>query len=198
MNKKPISELTDNQLLRLVKNENSSEAFLEIVNRHEKLFFNMCSKYAKKSQFIEYDEVIKDSYFVIGEAIRTYKQNRKTKISTWICHYSRFFLLKKIAYLSKTQLEMGLDDITLDKINMKDNHFNEIKILDIKDRVTTILDSLPDKRIKKIFECRYFSDKSETWNDISKKLNVSATYIINLHDKGCSIIKKLLESKDIN
>lgn len=185
-----IKSLTDIKLLRMVKNDNSSEAFLEIANRHQKLFYDVCSKYSKKSHLIKYDEIIKDMYFVLNEAIRTYKQGRKTKLSTWISHFSRFYCLKKITYLTKNEFDTGLDYTALEVINLKNNKFTETKENSLKEHVLHLLDKLEDKRIKEIFKYRYYSDSSKTWNDIANKLNISAMHTINLHQKGCNFIKE--------
>jgi len=193
---KKITELTDPALLKLVRNNNSSEAFEELVNRHEKLFFDVCSKYSKKSPLIKYDEIINDKYFVIGEALKTYKQGRKAKFSTWVGHFTRFYCLKKITYLTKNHLDTGLETQDIDILNLNLNKFDEQKYDDIKDHINNLLSKIEDKRIKKIFDFRYFNGQNETWTEIAKKLNISAMHTINLHNKGCQLLKK--ELKDSN
>jgi DNA-directed RNA polymerase specialized sigma subunit len=187
---KKVTELSDPALLKLVRNNNSSDAFQELMNRHEKLFFDVCSKYSKKSPLIKYEEIIKEKYFVMGEVIKTYKQGRKTKFSTWVGHFTRFFCLKRITYLAKNHLETGLESKDLDVINLNLNKFDESTYDDTKEHINKILSTIPDKRIKKIFNFRYFNGQNETWTEIAKKLNISAMHTINLHNKGCQLLKR--------
>jgi len=68
---------------------------------------------------------------------------------------------------------------------------------DLKEFTGNILSQLKDKRIKKIFQLRYFSDsKKTTWNNIAKNLNISIQTAINLHDKGVAVLNKKIRSKE--
>ena len=68
---------------------------------------------------------------------------------------------------------------------------------DLREFTGNILNQLRDKRIKKVFQLRYFSDsKKTTWNNIAKNLNISIQTAINLHDKGVAVLNKKISSKE--
>ena len=61
-----------------------------------------------------------------------------------------------------------------------------------------ILSQVKDKRIKKIFELRYFSGEAKlTWNKISDSLGISIQTAINLHERGRKILRKKVSSENL-
>jgi DNA-directed RNA polymerase specialized sigma subunit len=57
---------------------------------------------------------------------------------------------------------------------------------------------MKDKRIKDIYQMRYFSDGPNlaTWSEIGKKLKISTQTAINLHEKARVFLKNKMESKN--
>ena len=54
-----------------------------------------------------------------------------------------------------------------------------------------ILDNLNDKRIKKVYELRYFYDnKNLSWSEVAGVLGMSIQTAINLHQHGRTILRK--------
>ena len=67
---------------------------------------------------------------------------------------------------------------------------------ELRDYMFNLLSRIKDKRIKKIFELRYFGGEGRmTWTVISDKVNVSSQTAINLHNKGLSILKKKMKKE---
>jgi DNA-directed RNA polymerase specialized sigma subunit len=67
---------------------------------------------------------------------------------------------------------------------------------ELRDYISSHLTRIKDKRIKQIFELRYFSEEGRlTWTAISKKINVSSQTAINLHNKGLAILKKRIKKE---
>ena len=66
---------------------------------------------------------------------------------------------------------------------------------ELRDYMLDLLSQIKDKRIKRIFELRYFSEEKSrmTWTDISRKVKVSSQTAINLHNKGLDSLKKKIK-----
>jgi DNA-directed RNA polymerase specialized sigma subunit len=58
-----------------------------------------------------------------------------------------------------------------------------------------ILDKLPDKRIRRIFEMRFYNN--EPWKQISKNFKLSGTQVINLYNYGKKIVRDKLIKDNI-
>ena len=60
-----------------------------------------------------------------------------------------------------------------------------------------ILSEMKDKRIKKVFGMRYFSETRKSklaWSEIGRQLGISTQTAINLHDKGAKMVRNKIES----
>jgi len=191
-----LVELPDTKLVELVKVKNCSDAFSEIERRHQKLYFSICYSFSK-SEMIKYNDIIKDSKYVINRAIQSFNPEKKTKLSSWIGNYSRYHCLNVIKRSKPEQYEKTFENGAIDIINNNNNrHFNISNTLEETDHVFYVLDSLEDSRISKIFRLRYLGDNEERkWKNIAKNLGISYHDAISL----CKIGKKeVLKNIDIN
>jgi hypothetical protein len=66
------------------------------------------------------------------------------------------------------------------------------------DFIKNIISQVKDKRVKKIFNIRYFNGaiKKTPWAKIAKELGVSTQTAINLHNKTITLIKRKMTTKD--
>ena len=179
---------SDSILVENVQN-GCSESLQELINRHSNLFFDMCSKYVKKTDCLNYQDLIEDVSGVIYEAARTYKNDKGAKFSTWLGHMSRFHCLNTIKFRAGLVFAPNED---LDIYMSKKNKFHIDKKEHLSEYIDDILLQLKDKRIVDIFKLR-FSDKHKkvSWHIIAKKMDLSTTHCINLFEKG----RKLLYNK---
>lgn len=190
-----LIKLNDEQLLDKILNDNCNDSFKEIVSRHEKLVFDVCSKYAKRTNAFTYQDIIKDSYFIVNEAIRTFRNDRGAKFSTWLGHFTRFYCLKMIKSLHKNTMDVPLQTEELDLLNIKNDKYHKNEYDDITEHINNILLELEDKRIQKIFALKYFNDSKNTaWTEIAKQMKMSAMHTINLHNRGCKLLKSRLKN----
>ena len=194
-----MADESDIDLIRKVKKKNCSDSFVEICRRYENAYYKVCQKYKNALIFsgICPDDVFNEKNIVIYNCIKSFKISKKTKFSTWLCNHARFTCLNKINE-NKNLIAAETPEIAafLENSCIKEA---PIDLKEEKDFIFSVLDGLKDKRIKAIFEYRYFKEgkKKPTWQRISKKIKVSTQTVINLHDKAISLLYKKIKSERI-
>lgn len=192
---------TDVELINLIKNQSDNEAFLEICNRYEKIFYKVCQKYLSKLNCIgvSADDIFDEKNTIIYHCINTFEPKKKTKLGTWVGNYARYLCLNSIN-ARKFIYPMSDEDIKekIENINPHyDNYSHSDNIKDDFNYAIDILNQLEDKRILKIFKFRYLKDKKYIWSDIAKELNLSPQMVINLHEKGINFLNKKFKNRKI-
>ena len=184
---------SDLELIKDIKENNSSQSFIELSSRHSNLFYKICQKYhaAFVSSGISPNDIHQEKDHTIYKSILSYDPTRKTKFSTWLGNYTKYSCLN---YLKKNSRYKVLEDSQKIEFFLE-KHASENKTPDysaLREEVFTILEEVSDKRILKIFELRYDTTRQKklTWKDISKKIDVSAQTAINLHNKGIKILSR--------
>lgn len=191
----------DEKLVENVKNSGCNESYIEILGRHENLFYKICQKYIPivSSKGLEKNDLLEDKHFVVFKSINSYLPNKNTKFSTWLGNCTRYHCLNFInangKYVSTE------DDIIKSKIDakVKESYSDSRTGLTNSEYIFNILYQLKDKRIAKVFKLRYFKDfgskKKPTWSRIAKEINTSTQTAINLHLRGQKILKTKFISK---
>ena len=188
----------DFYLTEKVQNENCETSLKRLIEKHSALCYKICSKYnsALSTKGVSVRDVLDEKSFIIFKAAQTFKTNKNTKFSTWLGNYTRYHCLniinsnKRYVCVEEKELVYHIDKKTCDE--QPTENFN-----DLREFTANILSQLRDKRIKKVFQLRYFSDsKKTTWNNIAKNLNISIQTAINLHDKGVAVLNKKISSKE--
>ena len=64
--------------------------------------------------------------------------------------------------------------------------------------IFNIIRQMKDERVSKIIKYRYLDSKKKEWNFIAKKLNISAQTAINLHERGMSMLRRKINSKQFS
>ena len=184
--------MDDLVLFENYKKNNCEKSLLDLINRHEKLFYSVCQGYSTvfNERGIFFDDVLKDKYYVMYKAISSFNPDKKSKISTWIGNYARYHCLTIITKKSKTlNIIEGMDvpeDIAVEE-------FTDLAV--VMPHVMNILSECSDKRIINVFKFRYDNGGKTPWNKVSKKLGVCDQTAINLHEKGLAFIRKRLKNK---
>jgi RNA polymerase sigma factor (sigma-70 family) len=180
---------TDYQLIKKIKKDNCSESFKELSTRHCKLFYSICNKYVSPNKITE---IHTDLDFVFLKSLNSYKTDKKTKFSTWLANCTRYHCLNYSKNENK-YVDLYGEEAVITIFNAKaiENYDNE-KYKNEIDHVFSILESLKDQRIVRIFKMRYLyvDRKRPTWKKIGERFNLTSQTIINLHDKGRAVIKR--------
>ena len=136
------------------------------------------------------DDALNDKDYIIYKSACSYNPTKKTKFSTWLGNQVRYYCLNKI---NKNKRYVTLDYPELNKVVEKDHYSTENE--EFKDYTINLLSQMNDERIKTIFDLRYFNNGGEkmTWSNIATQLNVSSQTVINLHNKGKTLLKKKIK-----
>ena len=199
-----LTTLKDEELIRLVKEDTSSDAFEEVCRRYENIFYNICQRYSQvlSQNGINPNDIYEDKNFIIFNCIMNFKPSKGTKLGTMIGNYARYLCLNTVnsrKYVFQATDEMLKEHIEGSQvaqtysITQRENDRNE----DVK-YVINLLPQLKDKRIVRIFQLRYLNGKRMIWSDIARALQVSTQTVINLHNRGLSILRHKLNSKTIS
>lgn len=190
------TNLTDDDLIKQIKSDFSSDAMQELITRHQDLYYSVCHKYHKKYPSIRLHDLLNDIYIVFNSSVNTYNPNKKTKFSTWMAHMSRFHCLntnKKFGNFTFLEKDECLDII----MNSADKMMQETNDNDINQHILDIINGFSDERIKKIFYFRFIEggkkNKVMSFSEISKKLNLSISHVINLYQRGQKILQKKIK-----
>lgn len=127
------------------------------------------------------EEIQQEKEFIVYKAARTYKDNRGTKFSSYLGSYVRWYCLNKI---NKSKDWKHFSDEPLETIP------DEEKDETIQEYINYLINSIDDKRTKRVLELRYFSgSKLLSWNKIGEMIGgVSGQTCNNLHSKALRLL----------
>ncbi len=197
---KNLTKESDWALVKMVREEASDDAFLEVSRRYQDLFYKVCQRYAAALQYsgIFIQDIFNEKNIIILHCIRTFKRNKKTKLSSWIGNYARYLCLNSIN--ARKFIAPSCDTEVQDKIEEVQAHHdffvNKKDFKESRDYVFDLLGQLKDPRIKEIFEYRYFSDKRMIWKKIARKMNVSLQTTVSLHKRGINLIRNKMQNEN--
>jgi RNA polymerase sigma factor (sigma-70 family) len=195
----------DTKLVKKVKDSRCSEAIVALAERHVGIFNKVYKKYFKplNEAGYAYKNFQDDINLIVFKACSSFKEDGGSKFSTWLCNHARYFCLNEINDKNKkNKIKLDLNYFFDDKADSVlsedlDATSHEKRIKDEADYVMNILSEMKDKRIKKVFGMRYFSETRKSklaWSEIGRQLGISTQTAINLHDKGAKMVRNKIES----
>ena len=191
-----LKKEADDILVVNIKERSCGDSLATLIERHSALCYNVCYRYSASliGRGVDFDDVLKERDYIIYKAVLSFKENKKTKFSTWLGNFTRYYCLNLINEKRNYCMEEKELHCRIDQKSLEDTDPNELK--EFKEYILNILNQLKDPRIKKVFELRYFSESEKnTWNKISKKMDISIQTAINLHERGRIILKRKIKSK---
>lgn len=197
-----LNNLSDAELVALVRQEASDIAFLEICRRYENIFFKVCQRYSVPLYNIGINpqDIFSEKDYIIFHCILTFKPNKKAKLGTWIGNYARYLCLNSI-HARKFILPTTDDEVVqYVENNQASQNYNDGQsdAADEFEYAIMLLEKIKDRRILEIFKLRYLGNKRMIWARIAEKLGVSTQTVINLHNRGLNLLKKKLQSNTIS
>ena len=170
------------------------ESITGLLEFHGALINRISSKYTipLQNSGSSAEEIMKERFFIIYKAAQTYKEDRKTKFSSYLGSYTRWYCLNKINKKEKCEF-VGDEHL--------ENHPAEIIDHSTKEHIHFLMEKIQDPKIKKVLEMRYFSGgKTPSWSSIGKVMGVSGQSCNNWFRRGVKlingIIKETVDSKN--
>ena len=191
-------KIKDIELIDKVKEHQCNDSLKEIINRHSALCYDVYNKYSRtlKSNGELINNINLEKDYIIYKSILSYNPEKKTKFSTWLGNFTRYYCLNLI---NSEKKYVPVETTLLNSIKEKEaSAMHAAPSEEIKEYVSNLLDKMKDKRIEKVFRLRYFSDfaKRNTWVEIANELKISPQTAINLHNRGKKIIARKLSSEN--
>ena len=189
-------DLVDN----LKSNINIEDSLHELINRHSGIFYGMVNSYASCFKNTHYTTEIKDDIeFLFYRTCLRYKKEKGTKFSTFLANETKYHCLNSYNKNKKYYLpqEKEIPSIEFEKVNSKEMVIDPNTV----EKIFSILNSHPDKRVMKIFKMRYLDpnyNKLTPWRTVGKKMNLSIQGCINIHNQALPYIRKHLSKHEIN
>tara|TARA_Y100001973_G_C5183886_1_gene326617 strand:+ start:1389 stop:1865 length:477 start_codon:yes stop_codon:yes gene_type:complete len=146
---------------------------------------------------IDFNESIKEKDYVLYKSIISYNPDKKTKFSTWLGNFTRYYCLNLV---NQRKNHISLEDSELnyyiEKNNQEQGPSDAKEMSEFREFFLNILSQVKDNRIEKVFRLRYFSGEDKvTWSKISKSLGISIQTAINLHERGKKILHQKIKSE---
>jgi len=180
--------MLDQELVFNIKRDIEAEISIkELASRHGALISKITSKYATSLLNVGssvYD-IENEKLFLVYRAALSYNEEKKTKFSTYLASFVRWYCLNKI---NKSDNLNYLDEAHIKELP------SESSSNDTLEYVTHLINSLDDPRMKDVIKLRYFSDaKLMSWNDIGTKLGYSGQACNNWFKKGLKVLNARVE-----
>ena len=191
-----LNKLNDKVLISNVKTNNCSDSLTVLVNRHSGMCFNIGKKYATNCN-LSLNDINDNRYWIVYNAILSFKDDKGSKFSTWLGNQVRFFCLN---YKNKNNKFLSTEDSVLEFLinkNFYDKNNNKKEILDA---IIDLFHQINDPNTKNAIYYRYFYDKNRILNysEIAEILKVTPQTVLNWHNKFINLAKKKLTNKSIS
>lgn len=180
----------DLYLINKVKSLGDQDSVKELINRHSGIYIEMVNKYLPDHmEGINKNDILEDKDFCIYDAAIKFDKNKNAKFSTYIGNLARWRCLNIFNRNVKFP-QCSVNEIFNDSVSCNSG-INDIQEREDIEKIFLALDSISDKRVKKIFKMRYKGGKKLTpWKKIAKKLSLSIQGCINIHNKHLEEIKR--------
>lgn len=189
------------RLIKKIKKLNCNDSFVSLAKEYDNFYYSIAKKYSSTLLKVgmNINDIKMEKDFILYKAVKSFDAKQKTKFSTWFCNCVKYHFLNYInankKYIVSEHNKMDFfdaKDIALSLCRSFDNNNETFEYL------ISLLSSLKDERIKKVYELRYFSgeEKLATWHSIAEKLGVSTQTAINLHERTRVFLKNKVLSKD--
>ncbi len=182
------------ELCNLVKTDKSDTALLKLEELHSPLCYKVMGKYtpAFHALGINIEDILEEKQKLILEAALSFKPDKNCKFSTWLGNRVRYKCLKEINKKRKSPKIVHLVNEDLQPL-LETLGFSPHSE-DFSNYISTILEGLKDKRIKKIFKYRY--EDELTFNQIGRKMKLTAQGVSNLHNVGIKILRAKIKNNE--
>ncbi len=194
------THLTDSALTEKIKESNDGEALTELISRHSGIYVDMLKKFGYKSLTEnQISDIMGDKDYVIYKAALEYDPE-KAKFSTHLANKAKYLCLTQRTKNKKNHLISNYDDLEFCQKDEALNPRDQYIFSDCFVRILHLIEKHEDKRLKVIFDERYFGGrrgKLKPWKQVAEKVNLSAQGCINIHNRAIKELKNKIKNEKI-
>lgn len=189
-----MKDKEDNELVRLAKEEQSNEAFNELIERHSGIFVDTVSKFCpqhRRNFWLQ--ELLEEKHSVFWNAVDSFK-GEKSKFHTWLANITRYKCQTERTRQAKRQDEIFIGDVSDNLINQTPDSFDfdrEIEKIDLNDIISKVLPNKFSERDCDIFYQRF--EEGKKLNEISTQFGIQPARVHQIQNKILEEIKKEIQ-----
>jgi DNA-directed RNA polymerase sigma subunit (sigma70/sigma32) len=195
-----LAELPDIDLVRAIKNENSSDAIVALQDRHSGLVAKICQKYSSASNAsgVSVHDLLDNTPYLVYEAAKKFDENRGVQFNTFLGCETRYFCLNTIN--KENRYNNFFEDTALDFADSVPDilSFDRTAIYEKAEFVLNIIEQLNDDRAKTIIKERFFSEdsKNRSFSKIAERHGISTQGAIDIYNSAVKLIREKVKSEN--
>ena len=199
----PLSAKRERECLEAIKNGDLN-AKNELIEHNLRLVAHIIKKYYSSS--VQQDDLISIGTIGLIKAINTFDTDKGTRLATYAARCIENEILMQFRAQKKTAQDISVNEpidtdsegnpLTLmDIISTEDEIVEDIYKMTMLKKLSTEVGKIKDPREKSIIMMRYGLDgmRPMTQLEVSKKLNISRSYVSRIEKKALKELRKALE-----
>ena len=199
----PLSAKRERECLLAMKNGDVN-AKNELIEHNLRLVAHIIKKYYSSS--VQQDDLISIGTIGLIKAINTFDTDKGTRLATYAARCIENEILMQFRAQKKTAQDISVNEpidtdsegnpLTLmDIISTEDEIVEDIYKMTMLKKLSTEVERIKDPREKSIIMMRYGLDgmRPMTQLEVSKKLNISRSYVSRIEKKTLKELRKALE-----
>lgn len=199
----PLSAKRERECLLAMKNGDIN-AKNELIEHNLRLVAHIIKKYYSSN--VQQDDLISIGTIGLIKAINTFDPDKGTRLATYAARCIENEILMQFRAQKKTAQDISVNEpidtdsegnpLTLmDIISTEDEIVEDIYKITMLQKLSKEVEKIKDPREKSIIIMRYGLDgrKSMTQLEVSKKLNISRSYVSRIEKKALKELRKALE-----
>jgi RNA polymerase sporulation-specific sigma factor len=199
----PLSAKRERECLLAMKNGDVN-AKNELIEHNLRLVAHIIKKYYSSS--VQQDDLISIGTIGLIKAINTFDPDKGTRLATYAARCIENEILMQFRAQKKTSQDISVNEpidtdsegnpLTLmDIISTEDEIVEDIYKITMLKKLSTEVGRIKDPREKSIIMMRYGLDgmRPMTQLEVSKKLNISRSYVSRIEKKALKELRKALE-----
>ena len=199
----PLSAKRERECLLAMKNGDVN-AKNELIEHNLRLVAHIIKKYYSSS--VQQDDLISIGTIGLIKAINTFDPDKGTRLATYAARCIENEILMQFRAQKKTAQDISVNEpidtdsegnpLTLmDIISTEDEIVEDIYKITMLKKLSTEVGRIKDPREKSIIMMRYGLDgmRPMTQREVSKKLNISRSYVSRIEKKALKELRKALE-----
>lgn len=199
----PLSAKRERECLEAMKNGDLN-AKNELIEHNLRLVAHIIKKYYSSS--VQQDDLISIGTIGLIKAINTFDTDKGTRLATYAARCIENEILMQFRAQKKTAQDISVNEpidtdsegnpLTLmDIISTEDEIVEDIYKITMLKKLSTEVGRIKDPREKSIIMMRYGLDgmRPMTQLEVSKKLNISRSYVSRIEKKALKELRKALE-----
>lgn len=179
--------LDDLYLINQIKENNDSNSFNELINRHTGIYNTMVYKYLHTNNSGDYHDLIENREYNFYSFIKDYDSSKNMKFSTFVGDRTKYLCLSKNQEVTKVAY-LELEDNTISDLEEPDNNLIN---KDSHSILLKTINEIKNSRFKDIMTLRFLSsNKVLTWREVADKIGVTPQCVHKTYQDNIDQFKK--------